>query len=311
MAMGAQTPGTLGDVDAPLWSGAAPIEDGRTVRITRISWAAVAAGVAVALVTQALLNMLGVGLGAATLNPATGDSPGAGSFSMAAAVWWLAAGVIAAFVGGYVAGSLCGRAKPSTAGWHGLVAWAATTLVVLWMVASAVGGVVGGAASALGSAAGGIARVAGSAAQMAGSALAGANEPFAEIERQVRETTGSNDPAALRDTAVSTIRAVVSGDPAAAGEARERAAQALVRAQGDGPDAIGIQDARARIADYERQYRQSVDEAERRAATAAEAAATAVSRASLLAFFALVLGAIAAWFGGRAGAVEPTIIRQR
>ena len=63
------TPRSLGDSDAPHWSSVTPAEDARTIMINTVSWGAVVAGVAVALVTQALLNMLGVGLGAATLDP--------------------------------------------------------------------------------------------------------------------------------------------------------------------------------------------------------------------------------------------------
>lgn len=40
-----------------------------------------------------------------------------------------------------------------------------------------------------------------------------------------------------------------------------------------------------------------------------EAAADAMAGASFFAAFALILGAVAAWFGGRAGAVDPTVTR--
>jgi hypothetical protein len=40
---------------------------------------------------------------------------------------------------------------------------------------------------------------------------------------------------------------------------------------------------------------------------AAQTAATAVSRGALFGSLALVLGAIAAWLGGRMGAVDPTL----
>ena len=39
----------------------------------------------------------------------------------------------------------------------------------------------------------------------------------------------------------------------------------------------------------------------------ADTAATAVSRGALFGSLALLLGAVAGWFGGRMGAVEPTI----
>ena len=53
--------------------------------------------------------------------------------------------------------------------------------------------------------------------------------------------------------------------------------------------------------------RQAVEQARRQAAEAADAAARVVSRGALFGFFALALGAVAAWFGGRAGAVYPTL----
>jgi hypothetical protein len=40
---------------------------------------------------------------------------------------------------------------------------------------------------------------------------------------------------------------------------------------------------------------------------AADAASSAVSTGALLAALGLILGAVAAWFGGRMGTVEPTI----
>ncbi len=307
MSTTSETPRSLGDRDAPHWSGVTPAEDARTIMINTVSWGAVVAGVAVALVTQALLNMLGVGLGAATLDPLTGDNPSAQSFSIGAAVWWVVAGILAAFAGGCVAGRLCGRPKHSTGSWHGLIAWAATTLILFWMVASAVGGLVGGAFNAVGSAMGGLGKAAGGAMQMAAPAIAQGSSPFAQIEQQVREATGGNDPAVLRDAATSAVRAALTGDQAQAAEARERAAEAIMRAQNAAGQNITIEDARARIAAYEQQYRAAAEQAKRQATEAADAAAKLVSRSALLAFIALVLGAIAAWIGGRIGTVDPTL----
>jgi hypothetical protein len=62
------------------------------------------------------------------------------------------------------------------------------------------------------------------------------------------------------------------------------------------------------VQEYEQQYRQTVDQARQRATEAADISAKAVSRGALFGAFALVLGAVAAWFGGRAGAVDPTVM---
>jgi len=61
------------------------------------------------------------------------------------------------------------------------------------------------------------------------------------------------------------------------------------------------------VQQYEQQYRQAVDDAKQKATQAADVSAKAVSRGALFGSIALLLGAIAAWFGGRAGAVDPTM----
>ena len=105
------TPRNRGDLDAPHMSPITPAEDARTILINKISWSAVLAGVVVALVTQLILNMLGIGIGAATLDPMTGDNPSATSFSIGAGLWFSLSGILAALAGGYAAGRLAGKPK--------------------------------------------------------------------------------------------------------------------------------------------------------------------------------------------------------
>src|SRR3712207_4796344 len=213
----------------------------------------VLAGVVTALVTQLILNMLGIGIGVATLDPATGDNPQASTFSIAAGIWWTLSGIIASFAGGYLAGRLSGRPKESTAGFHGLIAWAATTLVIFYLLTSTLGSLLGGAYNTLSSAVGGLGRTA---VQTAAPALVQNPDPFAAIERQVRDASGGNDPAQLRDTAITSLRAMLTGDQAQAQQARDRATAALARAQNIPPE-----EARNRVTQYEQQYRQTVDRA--------------------------------------------------
>jgi hypothetical protein len=296
------TPRDRGESDAPHASPATPAEDARTVLLNEVSWAAVFAGVVVALVAQLLLNMLGLGIGVATLDPGTGDNPSASALSIGAGLWWTLAGVLASLAGGYAAGRLSGRPKEATAAWHGLTAWAFTTLVIFYLLSSAVGGVLGGVYNTVGGALGGLGRTAAATATAAAPALSQAADPFAAIEGSVREAAGGDDPAALRDAAVTAVRGMLTGDPAQAQEARERAAQAVARARN-----VPIEQAREQVAGYERQHRQAVEQARRQATEAADAAARVVSRGALFGFLALALGAVAAWFGGRAGAVYPTL----
>jgi len=262
----------------------------------------VLAGVVVSLVAHLILNMIGIGVGASTVDVAAADNPAASTFSIGAAVWWTVSGIIAAFLGGYTAGRLSGKPKNSTASWHGLTTWALTTLIIFWLLSSAVGGILGGIYNTVAGAIGGVGSAASTAAQSAAPSLANVTDPFSQIEQSVRSSTGGNDPQALRDAAVAAVRAVVTGDQAQAQDARERAAQAISRAQG-----IPVDEARNQVQQYEQQYRQKAEQAKQQATQAADAAASAIATGALAAAIALLLGAVGGWFGGRAGAVNPTV----
>lgn len=294
------SPRNLGDRNAAHLSPVTPAEDVRSVLINRVSWGAVLAGVVVALVAQLILNMIGIGIGAATLQPGAGaeQNPSATGFSIGAATWWTISGILAALAGGFTAGRLSGQPKETTAAWHGLTSWALTTLVVFWLLTTTVGTVVGGAYRSVTDAAGGVTRAAGGALQSAAPTL----DAFRPVEQTMRGVLGGDDPVVLRDGAVAAMRIVVISDGPLADDARARAAEALARAQN-----TPMEDARTQVQRYEQQYRQTVQDARREATEAADVASKAVSRGALIAAVALLLGAVAAWFGGRLGAVDPTI----
>ncbi|MBY3328506.1 PhnA-like protein [Rhizobium laguerreae] len=260
----------------------------------KVSWGAVFAGVAVALVVQLLLNLLGAGIGAAVIDPASDDNPSATTLSVSTAIWFVVSGVIASFIGGYVSSRLSGRPVHSTGALHGVTSWAVTTLIVVYLLTSSIGVLVGGVFTGLG----GILSSAGStvatAATTAAPALATATDPMAGIEQNIRDLSGGNDPAALRDAAVASMRAALTGDQAKAEEARNRAADALTKAQN-----IPVEQAKQQVTQYEQQYKDAVAQAKQQATEAAQAAA--FSAGAILAFIALAVGAIAAWIGGAVG----------
>lgn len=277
-------------------------DDMRTIMIYRISWGAVFAGAALAITVQIMLALLGFGVGLSAVSATATDNPSAGAFSLGAGLWSICSALFAAGVGGYAAGRLCGKPVDNTSGYHGLTSWAVSTIVVVYLLSSAVAGAVGGSANALSAVAGGMGSTASTAVQAAAPSLANATDPFGAVERQVRESSGGNDPAALRDTAVSAMRAALTGDQAQAQDARERAAQALARAQN-----IPVEEARTRVGQYEQQYRQTAEQVKQKAVQAAETARKGAATGAIVAFFALLLSGVAAWFGGRAGTVTPVV----
>jgi len=302
----ADTPRSRGESDVPQFSPIAPDDDARTILINEVSWGAVFAGVALALTVQLLLNMLGVAFGAASVDPATSNNPSATAFSIGAGVWWGVSTIIAAFAGGIAAGRMAGTPKESTAAWHGIISWAFTTLFIFYLVGAVAGGLVMAATQTMGNVVSGLGQAAGGAvlavSQGGGSSGTQAIDPFSSIEQSVRSATGGQDPASVRDAAVSAVRAALTGDQARRDAARTRAADILARAESITPE-----QARAQVQQYETQYNQAVEEAKRQATQIAETARRSIASASLLAVVALVLGAIAAWYGGRMGAVNPTV----
>jgi hypothetical protein len=109
-----------------------------------------------------------------------------------------------------------------------------------------------------------------------------------------------NDPEALNAAATDAVRALVTGDEEGADEARQQAARALATARG-----IPLDQAQEQVAQIEQRYNQAVDRTRATAVEAADTAASVVSTGALLAFAALVLGAVAGWLGGRSGVVHP------
>lgn len=262
--------------------------------LNKVSWGAIFAGVTIALVTQVILTLVGAGIGIATLDPAgsAASNPSATGFSIGAGIWTLLSALISAFAGGYIAARMSGRADRLAAGLHGLTTWAFTTLLVLYLLTTTVGSLVGGAISGVTSAIGNVGQTA---IQSAAPALSNAN-PLEAIKEHVR--SNGNDPEALQARAVDAIRALVTSGEEGADEARNQAAQALAAARD-----IPVDQARQQVAQMEQEYRQTVESAKASAAEAAEAAASVVSTGSLLAALGLLLGAGAGFFGGRSGAV--------
>ncbi len=280
------TPRNRGNYEAPHMSPVMPEEDARTILLNRVSWSAVFSGVFLSLAVQLVLNLLGVGIGAATLNPVEGTSPSASSLSIGALAWWIVSGIIAAFIGGFAAGRTSGEPRESSAAWHGLTSWAAALICLVAIITMGAGSIIGGTLNLAGLTGGSYAAANKNAT---GSALSGI------LPGAGGGTAAANNASNTTTNTVSSAYNIMNANPAEADQAREQAAQQLARTKG-----ISIDDARAQVRNDEANVRQ-----------AADTTAKSVSRGSLLATFALILGAIAAWVGGRLGAVKPTVTSYR
>jgi hypothetical protein len=187
-----------------------------------------------------------------------------------------------------------------------LIAWAVSTLIVVYLLSSAASGLIGGALSTASSALGGAGKAVGgsvqTAAQTAAPSLNNMSDPMATIENKVRSASGGQDPAALREAAATAVRAALSGDPAQQAAATDKAADALAKAQN-----ISLDEAKAQVGQYQQQYREMIAKTKIQAKQAADTTAKKVSRGALFGALALLLGALAAFFSGQVSAVTPTV----
>ena len=140
------------------------------------------------------------------------------------------------------------------------------------------------------------------AAQAAGPSLPNLPNPFSDIEGKVRGASGGQDPAALKDQAVSAVRDLLTGDPAKQQQAKDKAADAVAKAQGISPD-----QAKQQVQQYQDQFNSTVSDAKEKAKQTAETTRKAAAQGALYAALALLIGAAASFLAGRAGAVNPTL----
>jgi hypothetical protein len=263
----------------------------------RISWGAIFAGVIIAMAVQFLLSLLGTGIGMSTVDPAPGDTPSAGAFGLGAGIWWTVSSLIALFIGGWAAGHLAGNPLKKDGALHGFLTWALSTLVILYLISSAVGTVIGGAFNMLGTT---VTAAAPQVAETAANRLESSSLSWDKIKSEAMQmlsksgqTAGSGQNQQFEDTLGRLLK---GGQPTQAD--REAAINALMTEGG-----MTREEAQSTVQNWEQQYRQTRQDVKQ----TTEVAADTVATSSLMGFFALLLGAAAAAWGGATGSPRRVI----
>lgn len=125
------------------------------VKVSAVSWAAILAGATTASALSLILLLLGAGLGLSSISPWAQRGVTATTFGVSSIVWLAVTQILAAGMGGYIAGRL--RTKwtdvmadevyfRDTA--HGFLAWSVATLATAVLIASAVGNILSSAVQA-------------------------------------------------------------------------------------------------------------------------------------------------------------------
>ena len=198
--------------------------------------------------------------------------------------------------GGYVAAWLAGIEIRFDGVLHGLITWGIATLLTIYLLTSAIGGIIGGGFSALG----GIASAAGSGVKEAAKPIAqaaGISPEMLQQQAQAYLQPSNPDPAKMspqdaQKEIASNLATYVQGGSEAP-TAKERIIN-IMAAQMQ----ISRDDAAKRFDDAEAKLKQTRDQTVQTAKDAADASAAAASKTSFAAFGNLLLGALFAAIGG-------------
>lgn len=303
--------------------------------LKRISWSAVFAGVALAMVVSLILNLLGTAIGSASVDPMQEGNPLHG-LGKGTAIWLVVSGVVSLFVGGWIAGRLAQREGAL----HGLLVWATTSLITLYLISSAVTGIVssgmnlaGSGLSAVGS---GLAQVAPRVGQTVQDQLRqqgidfNLNDIQGELETAMRQTgkpelnpenvkqeaqasgedakntaqNSAQNPQSSNQQIGSLLdRIKAKGDKA--WDAADREAMVnLIKARTGKTDEEANQIVDQTKQAYEQayaKYQQLKADAERKAREAADVAAKRISQASWLLLISLIISGVVAAVAGMMG----------
>lgn len=109
-----------------------------------ISWGAVIAGVAVAIALGALLNMLGLAIGATAANPWTMDSGDAKALTIGGGLWVAFSNAVALQVGAFIAARAAKYPDHHRGLFQGLAVWGVAFVLAFAGLGSSVGGLLQG-----------------------------------------------------------------------------------------------------------------------------------------------------------------------
>jgi hypothetical protein len=279
----------------------------RTPFYRNISWRAIIAGAVAGLAIHILLTMLGLGLGLASLDPITDESPFT-KLGIGAGIAWSVSALIALWCGGWVAGRFAPSDYHQSGLLHGLLVWSVATVAMLVFTTSSIGMLVGGATRVLGAAARPVAAATSGVTEMAADAIKQNADQITSYVDEAVQSAGLEPGAAVRarrEIGYAITKLFTSGGDVNSPENRSAVINALTQAGMNEQQANRmLNDWTASFERLRADFRSALDTAEAKARETGEVASEAVARSALWTSLAFLIGAIAASLGGKAGVIE-------
>lgn len=271
--------------------------------VPKISWPAIFSGVLVAAVSQLLLSLLGVGIGMASIDPIAEQKPLEG-IGIATVIWWSVTMFVSLFIGGWTTGRVYSAKVKGERTIHGLLTWCTFTVFSFLMLSTSVGMLISGIGNIVGP------------ALTAGASVAQNDPDISNLLNDARNiimqpgtVTGRGIPATGQQGAeTSALQA-----PGTAGQANNQLFLSSVENFFRGGDINNPETREALINSLIAQTGMSRTEANAKvdswitsyenlkvqAQVKADQAARATSIASIVFFFALIIGALVTVLGAR------------
>ena len=316
----------------------------RRVEVKRISWGAIIAGVLIVIMIQITLALLGIAIGFSTINPMTQEEPAYGVMT-GGLIWWGISGLISLFVGGWAASRFSGK---RTGVLHGITVWALVQIILIYLLTSAVGTLLGGAFSIIQSSLTAAAKAIPAVAEKAWPDDANVDVSWKQIKTEIKQILRQTEDPDLKPENLEAEAQEMKKTP---GEAAAKALKTPSQAEKEISDAVDKMLSRAddvisdvdkdavvnvlvnrtdmterearktvdRWVDFYQQNIQEVKETAREfkegavetAEQIGQTAAETISASAWASFFMLLLGATAAAVGGALGIRFPEDRRHR
>lgn len=274
----------------------------------RVSWGALFAGLVVALVVELVLTLLGMGIGLGSIKPASEQQPFSG-IGIGAAIWLGISTLIALFLGGWVTAKLAGSVRGLNGVLHSIVMWGLVTLVSFYLMTTAIGALISGAAGIVGK---GISAVSSGAAAVAPEAKNIVQQQLAQrgitVDKMMNEAkqlmggagAGGGGAAADQDLKQALQKMFASGQTSVSPADKDAIVNALTARTN-----MSRADAEKKVDAWIQQYQQAAQtgqQVKQQALQTSEQALQGLSKASIWIFVLMLLEAGAAALGGWLGA---------
>lgn len=306
---------------------------GQNWQLSRASLAAIIAGTLAALVLMVGMSVLGLAIGATTLDALIDfEEEPAFDPETGVIIWFAVTNIVALFTGGWVAGRLAGSPIELDGLIHGFLVWGLVTLLTLWIFTTTTGRIISGAAGAVGD---GIAVLdSGVETVVAAAADAVENRDFTleSIRTEARNLAEDTNIEGVEITdaeaeeaqdIVGEAASNIAQDPSSAGAEIERAVNRLLtddaRDDVERQDVINIivdntnlteEEARNLVNEWEAEFDAIDIDAEETIDNVTEDVTEAIALAAGVVFMGMVMGSFAAMAGGFIGAPELTITEE-